>query len=1265
MSEAPTEQITEPTGAPSRRRRGLLGWLWRLALVLLLLVATGLALLVGTEAGLRAALGLAQSAVPGRLSIQSVSGRLIGPLEIQGLRFGDAAAVVEVDRAAFDWRPRELLAGRVHLSVLELQGVRVTPGDAPPAETEPEGGPAGLPEIALPVEILLDRVRISDARLLKDGVPPLEDAVLRARASRSELTVDELSLRLPGIRVALAGGIGLAAGTASDLRLDWTWDGPQGQSLTGAGRVTGPIDVLQIEHRVSGAAEVSLSARLEGLPAAPRWDATLDLVRVEPALLVADVPALTVTGRLATRGVPTDLSAEGSVRVAEATLGTHQIDLAATVAGDQVRLQRLDATQADGPAKFGATGQARLAEEPEFSLEAHWSALQWPPRGAATAASPEGRLEVSGRPSAFRFAAKGTAIAPQAPATAFSLAGTGDETQARIDRLLLELLEGSIELSGEVGWVTEPRWDLRVALAGINPGAQWHEWPGRIGGSLVSRGRVGADGPDAVVEIGAIEGRLRDYPVKLTAAAQIARNALAVEQLTLSSGNARIEAAGSVADTLDLRWSVDAPDLAQLLPDAAGTLKGDGRVTGSREQPRLVAKLEGSALRFRDSGVARLALDSDLGVAADAPLRLGLTASGIAAAGTAIGDLVAKADGSQRAHRFTLDLTGGQTGIGGSIALAGGVTDNQTWTGKLERTELRTGEWGDWQLQRPADLVLGAAAKVAPICLASGEARICVEGSRATDGGWKGGLDLAALPLSLAQPHLPKDMAIAGALTAKATAAGTASGSLTADAALTLPGARLRVPMGDEVRDLDLSKSTAKTRVDGKGARAEAKLRVGDLASADLQADLPGWTPQSDPAKQRLGGTLKARVPDIAFLKAFAPDLGALAGQVALDLGLEGTLAKPRVKGQGGLTNGRVEVPDAGVDVRDLRLTVRSQGGDRLDFDGGARSGEGNLRITGQTVLDPQQGWPTSLQVKGRDFTVLNTSEYVALVSPDLRLKTGKDGAALEGELLIPRATIRPASLPKGTVAPSADVRIKGREQPAKGGGLPFAIRVRLRLGDHVRFEGYQLRARFEGNLLVEQLPGKDLVGNGRLGIAEGVYSGLGKDLKIQRGEVNYASSPLDNPGLNVRAVTETPEVTAGMTMTGTAKEPKIELFSKPPRPQSEVLSYLLFGKPLSGTGQEDKSKITDAAGALGGQLLASQIGRQLGLDEFSVTGTGDKAALTVGQYVTPQLYLQYVSGLRSQINRLRIRYEATKSLQVQTETGDAQGADVFYIFER
>jgi len=150
------------------------------------------------------------------------------------------------------------------------------------------------------------------------------------------------------------------------------------------------------------------------------------------------------------------------------------------------------------------------------------------------------------------------------------------------------------------------------------------------------------------------------------------------------------------------------------------------------------------------------------------------------------------------------------------------VADGQVWNGRLERTELRIAEWGDWRLQRPADIVLGATAKVAPVCLTRGEARLCVDGSRGAEGDWKGNLDLSALPLSLVQPHLPKDMAIAGAMTAKATASGNADGALKADAAVTLPGARLRIPMGEEVRDLDLSKSSVTARVDAKGAHAEA-----------------------------------------------------------------------------------------------------------------------------------------------------------------------------------------------------------------------------------------------------------------------------------------------------------------------------------------------------------------------------------------------------------------------------------------------------------
>lgn len=1261
----PREQ-QETTTQPARgRRRGVLGWLWRSALALLLLLVAGGALLLGTETGLRLAVGLAERALAPHLAIGSASGRLLGPLELRDLRFSEPALAIELDHARLDWQPASLFSGRVHVRELALGGMRLTPGDSSPAEPEPAEPLTELPTIRLPVEVLVDRIVIEDARYVQAGVPPLENLLLRARAGGDALVIDELDLRSPGLHVAIAGELGLSPTRPADLRISWRWDAPQGQPLNGAGRVSGPSDALQITHEITGAAEATLAASLTGLPAAPRWDAAIDLARIEPLLLVADVPPLSVSGRLTSRGTPSDVAADASLRVDEPDLGPHRIELAATLVDDLLRVSRLELSQPEGDARLSATAQVRLADEPEFDAEARWTALQWPPRGAVVAASPEGRLAVQGRPSAYRFEGSGKAIAPDAPPTSFTLAGTGDAAQARIDRLLLELLDGSVDAAGTVGWDPEPRWDLTVTMGGIDPGVQWPEWKGRLKGVLTSLGRIGGDGPEASLEIAGIDGQLRDFPVSLTAAVQVAGEAVRIDRLALSSGSARVNAAGRIDESLDLSWSIDARDLGQLLPDAGGALKGEGKVGGTLHEPQLALKLSGGALRYQDNGIARLTADADLGLAPAAPLRLDVSATGISAAGKSVGDLIAKTTGSQQDHRFTLDLTGGELGIGAALTLSGALADDQSWTGRLERTELRTGAWGDWRLQRPVNLAIGQAQEASPLCLASGEARVCVEGRREADGKWQARADLSALPLALVQPHLPKDMTIVGAVTAKATASGDAAGSLLAEADVALPGARLTVPMGDDIRDLDLSRSTVTARVNGRGATAEAKLFAGELASVDARAELPGWTPQADPARQRLGGKLNARVPDLAFVKAFAPDLGSVSGQVALDLGLDGTLAKPRVKAQGGLTNGRIEVPDAGVDIRDLRLAVRSQGGERLEFDGGARSGSGDLRITGQTVLDATQGFPTTLQIKGSDFTVFDTTEYLALVSPDLRLQTGKEGALLEGELLVPRATLRPAGLPEGAVAPSADVHIKGEEAPEAGGGSPLTIRVRLRLGDQVRVEAYQLRARLEGSLLVEQQPGRDLVGNGRLGVAEGVYSGLGRDLTIQRGEVNFASSPLDNPGLNVRAETESTDVTAGMMLTGTAKEPKIELYSRPPRPQSEVLSYLLFGKPLSGTSDEDRGTVTDAAGALGSQLLAAQIGRQLGLDEFSVSGTGDKAALTVGQYVTPQVYLQYVSGLRSQINRLRMRYDITKWLQLQTETGDQQAADLFYIFER
>jgi translocation and assembly module TamB len=1261
----------EAPGQSTARRRGPWRWLWRIPLALLLAVVTALGLLVGTETGLRLAFDLAARLVPGGLPVEAVRGRLAGALEVRGLRLQQPALALAVDRIILDWRPAELLSGRLHVVRLALEGVRVTPGEAPaeaPAAEPAEAGPPGLPDVRIPLQVVLDELRVADARLVREGVPALEELRLRARAGGRRVTVEELAVRVPGLRLDAAGTLGVGAGAPSDLTLEWQWQPPDGEALAGRGRLSGPLEDLAIEHAVAGGAEARLEARVAGLPGSPRWDARIDLARVEPARVMAGGPALRVSGRLASQGTPADLGLDGSLRVEEPGLGAHQVDLAGRLAGQFLRLDRLELTRPDSPLRLAVTGEAALKEVPEFRAEARWQALRWPPEGAAQAASPEGTVAAEGSLDGFRFRADARVEAQGAPPTRVELRGTGDPRSARVEDLVLTLLGGRVTGSVDLGWTPEVRWDARLALEGLDPGRQWAEWPGRLGGHLRSQGRVADSGPRARVEAPAIDGQLRGYPFRLEALAELVGQEVTVERLALTSGEAQVRAAGRLGEALALDWSVSAPRLEHLLPGAGGTLSGEGKLTGPVGRPHLRARLAGSDLAFAGQGLASLAADADLDLARDGAIRLDLDAQGIAAGERSLGNLTLRGTGSPADHRVTLELSGGEAGLSAALALAGGLKDDATWSGRLERADLGAGQWGAWQLAGPARLTLGQALEAQPVCWASGPARVCAGGARAPDGAWKGELKVSALPLGLAQPFLPREVELAGALEARASASGSAAGALAADARIGLPGGALTLPMGEGRQRLDLSRAVVEATVGGQGLTASVALPVGDLADLNARLALPGWSPQvADLGRQPVSGRLQARVPDLAWVRGFAPDLGAVAGRVAADLTVAGTAGTPRVTGQAELSDGRVEVPLAGLTLEQLRLGARTQGNNRLVYDGGVRSGEGELILTGQTLLDPTAGFPSDIQLKGADFTAVDTPEYWALLSPDLRLRTEASGARLEGELSVPRARIRPRGLPKGAVAPSNDVVIKGAEPSGGAATLPVAADVRLRLGDQVLFEGSGLRGRFAGELAVWAEPGREPLGNGKLGIVEGVYSGLGTDLDIERGWVNYASSPLDNPGLDLRAVKRARDVVAGVTVTGTAQDPKVEVFSQPPRPQTEVLSYLLFGRPLGGgTSQSDQKQLQNAAALAGGGLLAAEVGRQLGLDEFRVEGTeGGGAALSVGQYITPQLYLQYLSGIRSTLNRLRIRYDLTRRIQLQTETGDQQAVDVFYTFER
>ena len=330
--------------------------------------------------------------------------------------------------------------------------------------------------------------------------------------------------------------------------------------------------------------------------------------------------------------------------------------------------------------------------------------------------------------------------------------------------------------------------------------------------------------------------------------------------------------------------------------------------------------------------------------------------------------------------------------------------------------------------------------------------------------------------------------------------------------------------------------------------------------------------------------------------------------------------------------------------VRNLSLTADSVATDHVVYRGGLDLGGGRLKIDGDSRTEAA-GWVTQIRIAGQKLKVADSKQYFALVSPDINVRIGAAGLDLGGEVRIPEARIRPRTIPPGTITPSSDVVV---EKPGDKGGptggarsepFPISADLRLVLGDAVSIDAFGLRGLLRGDLRVIKAPGRDPVGDGQVSVVDGTYrlsgglglmAAVGKPLTVEQGILVFAKTPLTNPGLVLTAQREGGDVTAGVRVLGTIKKPKLAFFSEsdPDMSPSEITSYLVTGVPPRGNSSDDSQ------------------------------------ALAVGTYISPKLYMEYESNLGSAADKVKLRYSLTNRIELQTETGEGQGADIFYKFE-
>jgi translocation and assembly module TamB len=426
-----------------------------------------------------------------------------------------------------------------------------------------------------------------------------------------------------------------------------------------------------------------------------------------------------------------------------------------------------------------------------------------------------------------------------------------------------------------------------------------------------------------------------------------------------------------------------------------------------------------------------------------------------------------------------------------------------------------------------------------------------------------------------------------------------------------------------------------------------------------------------------LDGRVRMHLDNLHFVELFTTAVANLKGQLDADLALAGTLDAPSVRGSasvGGLTG---ELPALGLKLTQGRVRLSGDQNAALRIDGQVHSGKGTLKVAGSVGLGA--GQTTRLAVSGQQVEVANIPSASVSLSPDVRVEGDARGVAIDGQVSVDRADVNLEKLPgSGATQSSPDVVVVDASQPPpeRGATLPLTTDVKVELGDHAHVTGYGLDGNLHGSLRVSARPGKQAQGQGQIRI-DGTFRAYGQDLTITRGRLLFASSPLDNPGLDMRAVRKlNPNATiddgqeVGLEVRGTARHPQLTVFSNPAMEQSDALSYLITGKPLSQVKGGEGSTVDAAAQALGsatGDLLAKSVGSRLGISDIGVSSNDalGTTAFTVGKYLSPRLYLSYGVGLFEPGQVVTLRYILSRrwNFEAQQST-NASRASFNYRYE-
>ena len=199
----------------------------------------------------------------------------------------------------------------------------------------------------------------------------------------------------------------------------------------------------------------------------------------------------------------------------------------------------------------------------------------------------------------------------------------------------------------------------------------------------------------------------------------------------------------------------------------------------------------------------------------------------------------------------------------------------------------------------------------------------------------------------------------------------------------------------------------------------------------------------------------------------------------------------------------------------------------------------------------------------------------------------------------------------------------------------------------------------------------------GDIQIARGTYRLRGRDFEVERGSLSFTQDELSDPWLSFVARHDVRDVSIFVDVRGRASDLRLEMSSEPPMEQTEIVSYLMFGRPSSELGASDGAQLEVAAAqAAAAQVLAelflndigSTLAAELPVDRISI-GIDDESTLPtieVEKQITEDILVRYDRSFSAQGgDQVEVEWRFWRHFNLQSDISSEGAGGVNLIWSR